>query len=438
MKYTFMKGCESMIIHTVKNGETLYSISSLYGLTPTFIQSINALPNPENLVVGQSLVILFPKTLHTVTKGETLSSIAEKYSVSTRQLFRNNPFLKGNDILYSGMLIVIEYEEQENSVPVISNAYTYAGLSSGYLKQIMSYLTYIISFTYGINEDGSLIPIDDYIVTETAQMYKTVPLMHLSTLTSTGVFSNALAAAILNNTYLQDKIIENIVKEVKEKGYGGVDIDFEFLPAENSLDYAEFVSKITAEMNRLGFITVVALAPKTSADQPGLLYEGHNYSALSNAADYVFVMTYEWGYTYGPPMAVSPIKSVENVIKYALSEMSSRKIIMGLPSYGYNWTLPYVKGESKAVSISSDEAVMTALKYSAEILFDEYTQTPYFYYTDENMKNHEVWFEDARSAYAKFELLKKYNLAGGGYWNLERPFLQSHMIMNVMFDIEEK
>ena len=87
MKYTFMKGCESMIIHTVKNGETLYSISSLYGLTPTFIQSINALPNPENLVVGQSLVILFPKTLHTVTKGETLSSIAEKYSISTRQLF---------------------------------------------------------------------------------------------------------------------------------------------------------------------------------------------------------------------------------------------------------------------------------------------------------------------------------------------------------------
>ena len=191
-------------------------------------------------------------------------------------------------------------------------------------------------------------------------------------------------------------------------------------------------------MNKLGFITVVALAPKTSADQPGLLYEGHNYSALSNAADYVFVMTYEWGYTYGPPMAVSPIKSVENVIKYALSEMSSRKIIMGLPSYGYNWTLPYVKGESKAISISSDEAVMTALKYSAEILFDEYTQTPYFYYTDENMKNHEVWFEDARSAYAKFELLKKYNLAGGGYWNLERPFLQSHMIMDVMFDIEEK
>ena len=222
MKYTFMKGCESMIIHTVKNGETLYSISSLYGLTPTFIQSINALPNPENLVVGQSLVILFPKTLHTVTKGETLSSIAEKYSVSTRQLFRNNPFLKGNDILYSGMLIVIEYEEQENSVPVISNAYTYAGLSSGYLKQIMSYLTYIISFTYGINEDGSLIPVDDYVVIETAQMYKTIPLMHLSTLTSTGVFSNALAAVVLNNTYLQDKIIENIVKEVKEKGYGGV------------------------------------------------------------------------------------------------------------------------------------------------------------------------------------------------------------------------
>jgi len=428
-----------MFIHTVKQGETLFSIASLYGLTPSYLQNINTLPNPENLVVGQSILVLYPEILHTIMPGETLSSIADYYSVSIISLIRNNPQLENLNNITPGNQLVIKFQGQNaKNRDVIINAYTYADLTQQYLQQVMPYLTYITSFTYGINTDGSLIPVDDSRIISLANAYGVSPLMHLSTLTSQGVFSNALAGTILNDTNLQQKIIENVLKEIEEKGYSGLDIDFEFLPAENSKDYAAFVQNITRTLNEKGYIVIVALAPKTSSDQKGLLYEGHNYALLGNAANYAFVMTYEWGYTYGPPMAVAPIQSVERVLEYAITEIPPEKILMGLPSYGYNWTLPYKKGESKAQSVSGITAVELASQYGAEIYFDDISQTPYFYYTDENGTVHEIWFEDARSILAKLNLIEEYSLAGGGYWNLERPFPQNWMVLNNIYNILQK
>ena len=103
-----------------------------------------------------------------------------------------------------------------------------------------------------------------------------------------------------------------------------------------------------------------SLAPKTSAAQSGLLYEGHDYGRIGPTSDYVLLMTYEWGYTYGPPLAVAPKPQVRQVIEYALSEIPSSKIFMGIPNYGYDWTLPYVRGESKAQSLSNIEALRLA------------------------------------------------------------------------------
>ena len=42
----------------------------------------------------------------------------------------------------------------------------------------------------------------------------------------------------------------------------------------------------------------------------GLWYEGHDYKAHGEIVDYVVIMTYEWGYSGGPAMAVSPIGPV--------------------------------------------------------------------------------------------------------------------------------
>ena len=146
-------------------------------------------------------------------------------------------------------------------------------------------------------------------------------------------------------------------------------------------------------------------------------------------------MTYEWGYTYGPPLAVAPINKVREVLDYAVTRIEPSKIFLGIPTYGYDWTLPYVKGESRAPSISSVTAVELASKYNAVINYDETAQSPWFNYTDTQGRIHEVWFEDARSIKAKLELVEEYGFAGVGYWDLMRPFPQNWLVLNNLYEI---
>lgn len=185
----------------------------------------------------------------------------------------------------------------------------------------------------------------------------------------------------------------------------------------------------------MGYTLSVALAPKTSADQPGLLYAGKDYRALGAAADSVLLMTYEWGYTYGPPMAVAPLNKVRQVVEYAITEIPPEKINLGIPNYGYDWPLPFVQGETKAKTIGNIEAVRIAVSYGAEIQFDETAQSPFFRYYDRSGVEHEVWFEDVRSLQAKFDLIDEFNLRGPGYWQIMQLFRANWLLLAERFRI---
>jgi len=232
-------------------------------------------------------------------------------------------------------------------------------------------------------------------------------------------------------------LVTNLLAVIEEKGYRGLDVDFEFLDAGDAQPYAQFISRLREALAPMGLPVIVALAPKVFAAQPGRLYEGHNYGLLSQAADFVLLMTYEWGYTYGPPMAVAPIRNVRQVVDYALTEMPPEKIYLGIPNYGYDWPLPFRQG-SRATSISNQYAVELAARNNVAIRYDERAQAPWFRYVDGNGREHEVWFEDARSIRAKLALAREYGLYGVGYWNLMRPFPQNWVVLNALYNIREE
>lgn len=140
-------------------------------------------------------------------------------------------------------------------------------------------------------------------------------------------------------------------------------------------------------------------------------------------------------YTYGPPMAVAPINMVRRVVEYALTEIPAEKISLGIPNYGYDWPLPYEQGVTKARSLGYREAVQLAIDHGVPIYFDETAQSPHLRYWQYGIQ-HEVWFEDVRSMYAKFELIKEYNLAGAGYWQLMRLFRANWLLADHMFLIK--
>jgi len=431
-----------MIIHTVAAGENVYAIARQYGVPVSRIITDNMLVNPGRLTVGQDLVILFPTVTHTVRGGETLAGIAGTYGTDIQTLYRNNPQLDGQPRIFPGQVLNIAYETPPLG-EISVNGYAYPFIDREVLTRTLPYLTYLSIFSYGIRPDGTVFPPagGDEELIALAKAYGTVPLLVLTSLTENGTFSSGLAEDVIGTPELRDRVIEDIAWTAAEKGYGGVDVDFEYVPGELAGDYADFVRRLR---ERLGsdYAVFVSLAPKYRADQEGLLYGGHDYGGLGAAADKTLLMTYEWGYTYGPPLAVSPINEVRRVLDYAVTEIPREKILLGVPNYGYDWALPYVRGESKAQSLGNTAAVERALEKNAEIRYNPTSEAPYYTYYDRpetfsDAVEHIVWFENARSADAMLRLVEEYGLNGIGVWNIMRYFPALWLTANSLYRIRK-
>lgn len=292
-----------MNIHVVQQGDTIESIAQMYGVSAERIIENNDFEYPYNLVVGQTVVILIPEIVHTIKEGETLYSIAVEYGTTVIKILQNNPGIQNIYSLAPGREIVIKYEDNPIRYMAV-NGYAYPYIDIETLKRTLPYLTFLTVFTYGFTPEGNLIDIDDTDIIKIVRDYGVAPLMLISTLTEEGGFSNELASQIFNNEEAQNNLINNILINLREKNYFGLDVDFEYIFASDREKYVDFIYNLTAKLNAEGYPVIVALAPKISSEQPGLLYEGHDYSGLGNAANAVLLMTYEWGYTYGPSLVL--------------------------------------------------------------------------------------------------------------------------------------
>lgn len=394
----------------------------------------NKLENPERLVVGQAIVVPTENLNHTVAPGESLYSIARRYGTTVSDILRVNPGITDPARLRIGQVIVIPVSgEKLGTIEV--NGYAFPTISSSTLENTLPHLTYISIFSHQVRPDGSLAPIQDVPIIQNARQKKVAPLMVITNIKEGGSFDSDLGHTILTNTQVQNTLFQNIINTLR-KGYYGLDIDFEYLYPNDRENYIRFIKRAVDTLHPLGYTVTVALAPKTSAGQQGLLYEAHDYAAIGELVDHVILMTYEWGYTYSPARAVAPVDLVEKVLQYAVTAIPSQKILMGIPNYGYNWTLPFVQGSS-ARSLSHTAAVDLAASVNARIQFDTTAQSPFFRYYDSNRRQHEVWFEDARSIEAKLKLVDKYNLGGVSYWTVNSFFPQNWLVLESMFNVKK-
>lgn len=424
-----------MIIHVVQSGETVYSISRKYGIPMQRLIDDNALSNPDVLAVGQALVIVGDNISYTVAAGDSLYSISRRFGVSVQNILAANPQISDPSRINAGQVITIPTGAQITRT-IDVNGYAYPAINRNTLASSLPHLTFLSLFTYQINEDGSLVEIPDTSLIQTARFARVAPLMVVANIIEGEGFDSDIAHLVLTNKQVQDNLIDNILRTLEEKNYYGLDIDFEYVYPYDRESYNQFLRRVSETLRPRGYVLSTALAPKIGPDQRGLLYEAHDYPVHGRYADHIILMTYEWGYTYGPPMAVSPIDQVERVLRYAVSVMPSRKILMGVPNYGYDWTLPFVPG-SAARSISNIQAVELALEVGAEIKYDEKSQAPFFNYFDSEGRQHVVWFEDARSIKAKLQLVEKYNLGGISVWTLTTFFPQMWWVLNSMYYVNK-
>lgn len=408
--------------YVVQRGDTLVAIANRYGVSVQAIAEANQITNPSVIYIGQILTI--PILFHTVKPGEALWQIARNYGTTVEAIAKLNS-ITNPSVIYPGL--VLKLPERKRPIIEINSYITNTGEAGQQeISSLGRYFTFLTPFTYSIKEDGTITTMNDEGLIAAAKGKHVAPLLVLTNF-SGRKFNSDLAATILRNPSLQETLITNLLQTIHSKGYTGVNFDFEYVYPEDRENYNAFLRRVVARFRPEGLSVSTALAPKIKPDQIGLLYEAHDYPAHGEIVDFVVLMTYEWGWAGGSPWAIAPINEMQRVLDYAVTVIPRQKIMMGYPLYGRDWKIPWVQG-TYARTVSPKEAVNLAAKYGVAIQYNYTYQSPFFRYTDENGQQHEVWFEDARSAQAKFDLVKKYGLRGVSYWVLGSPFPENWLV----------
>lgn len=425
-----------MHIHVVESGDTLWSVANLYGISIEQLVADNGLEEIPNLIPGQSLVIISDQFLYTVQPGDTIYSISLKFNTSPATIANFNN-LTNPDLIFPGMILIIPaVNGPRRSIEV--NGYIVPNVPEAdteIVNKVGPYLTYITPSSYIVNRDGSLKPLNDDTILNTAKNYSVAPLLSIS---NEGVsnFDPDLAREIFVNEEVQNILFNNMLNIAQTKGYYGININFERLYPEDRQLYNDFLRNAVEFFHKYNYPVSTALVPKTYDMTTGEWWGGHDYSAQGEILDFVIIMTYDWGCIACPPMAVAPVNEIRKVLDYAVTAIPREKILMGVPFYGFDWTLPFNPGD-RASLVGYIDALKLASQYGANIQYDILAQAPFFYYIDESGREHVVWYDDARSFKAKYNLVNEYNLKGVSYWSLGTPAPQNWPVLSSMFNIRK-
>jgi spore germination protein len=290
----------------------------------------------------------------------------------------------------------------------------YSGDKSSYnvLKAQSSVLTAIAPFSYSVDRSGKVTGshFADAMEIATSKGLKNLALVHNMAGSS---FSKSEVSALLNSQSARAAAVKNIARIVAQRGYDGVNIDFENVPPADRTVLTKFMKELAAELRPKGYLVTMSV-PAKHTDSPKSAWIGaFDYHALGQICDQIMLMTYDEHTSGTSPGPVASLPWVEKVIKYATSQIPKHKVIMGVAAYGYDWNTK----TNKAKGVSYSQAISTAAKHGAKVQWDNVAQVPYYTYKSGGV-THKVYFESTESLKMKLKLVDRYDIGGIALWRL--------------------
>ncbi|QSO52257.1 LysM peptidoglycan-binding domain-containing protein [Alicyclobacillus curvatus] len=311
-----------MWIHTVTEGETLRSIAEQYSTTTRELEHFNELQTEEVLVPGQHLLV--PSTRDTLAevyvlrRGDNVARVARKAGVSQTELERwlgirpapgstdSTQAIPGYKSLVpwnTGSAIAIpKLITQKRAIEVNGYLLPQGNASDARIVQeVGERLTYLCIFSYQAKADGTLTPQPDSQAVSATKTARVQPLMTVTNFDGTQ-FNTELAHTLMANSSLRRKLIQSTVTMARQRGFSGVNVDFEHMRPTDRPLYNTLIRELGAACRRQGLSISIAMGPKTS-DSPTASWMGaFDYKTLGAEVDFLMLMTYEWGWVGGPPM----------------------------------------------------------------------------------------------------------------------------------------
>ncbi|MBP1762668.1 MAG: glycosyl hydrolase-like protein [Firmicutes bacterium] len=144
---------------------------------------------------------------------------------------------------------------------------------------------------------------------------------------------------------------------------------------------------------------------------------GYDYAAIGRIVDRVVIMAYDYSYKTSPAGPVAPLWWVDDVISYLKSIIPAEKMLLGLPTYGYDW------GEGiSTTTVTAKRLQSLKNQYNLTESFVEASMSPYYSYVDNNGVSHQIWLENRASLNAKLDVALDNHLAGVSFWRIGNGF----------------
>ncbi len=426
-----------MDIYVVQENDTIYSIAEKFDVSVRKLIQDNELDIPVELVIGQTIVIVYPKQTYIVQEGDTLASIAQSFDVSQMQLLRNNPFLSDREML-PGEVLTISYNTTKT---LTTNGFVYPYISKEILIKTLPSLTYLTIYNYRTLKNGEIITyFDDTEILQLSKNYGTIPLMMLTTLDLQGESDIDTAYFLLSNEKYQEIFINNMLAIIRDKGYLGINLIFNYMTTNILSEYENLVRNILNHFGEEKYLFFLTINPNTKYVNGKLTYDEIDYSAFGQLVDNLAFLQFIWGINYGPPEPVSSIEKIKGFSNYILTKIPAYKVSIGYSVISYDWKLPYIPGKSYANSLSINSVLNIALSEDAIIQFDDISQSTFFTYekvNNDQEEHHIIWSVDARSIASLMNLVCQEGFNGTSLWNFMFYFPQLWLVVNSQFEVEK-
>lgn len=225
---------------------------------------------------------------------------------------------------------------------------------------------------------------------------------------------------LLANPQHRHRLIDELCTEMEKYHYDGINIDFEFIAPTDAKHYVLFLQELKAAMGSDRQLSV-AVFGRTAKDKWA---SGYDYYGIGQVADWVVVMAYDYHYLDTAPGPIAPHWWVRQVADYMVSIMPAEKVLLGMPTYGYDW------GQGIACkSISASRLNDIRNKHSLQEYWDQNSMSPYYQYVDSAGRSHEIWFENAKSLQVKTDIARHYQLGGVSFWRVGAGFEDIYQVM---------
>lgn len=238
-----------------------------------------------------------------------------------------------------------------------------------------------------------------------------------------------LGVALMDKDALHSLLIDpaarrNLIKQMADQvttdEYDGVNIDFEFIPSTDAACFTQFLRELKAALGEDKMLSVAVFA-RTGQENWPVAYQ---YREIGKIVDRVVVMAYDYSYADSAPGPVAPLWWVKDVTAYMISNIPREKILLGLPTYGYNWA-----AGKKAVTVTAPKLAEIQRQYRVVGGFDAASMSPYYTYSDENNQKHTIWLENEASLAEKLNQAAINRLGGIAFWRIGNGFNDLYQVL---------